>query len=160
MIKNKSLVVAFRPTFSFVREMANEWKCEISKLEGLIWRPTDQVTSPPSLSYVLTPLPVEGREKFCPPADFYEKLNWRPVGTPSAMEKMYRLLVADASRQSGLSHFRTETHFPWGRKMTKLIHSIMVKKTEHFVKIFTFIDYLAIFRMWRVVTRTLTTFTM
>jgi hypothetical protein len=154
MIKNKSLVVAFRPTFSFVREMANEWNIET--------RGVDMATKlHHPLPFICThPPPHCGREKFCPPADFYEKLNWRPFGTPSAMEKMYRLLVADASRQSGLSHFRTETHFPWGRNMTKLIHSIMVKKMEHFVNIFTFINYLVIFRMWRVVTRTLTTFTM
>ncbi len=149
----------FEPTFSFASEKANECKWNrITKLATgvqLTWRPP----------FVTYPLPIfagAGKVKtLALQLIFMKNENWRPFQffAPSKAKKLHYVSVASASRQSGLSHFRTETHFHLGRKMTKLIHSIMVKNLGHFAILVIFINYLVIFRTLRAVTRTLTTFT-
>lgn len=78
MIKEKSLVEEFEPTFSFASEMANECKWNrIKKLATAYWGSVDMATA---FCY-LPPPHFCGRgksENSCPAADFYEKRKLAP----------------------------------------------------------------------------------
>lgn len=120
--------------------LEEKWRMdEVTKSRGLIWRRRFIVTSPHPFPADVSPLPsAQCSGKIALQLIIYENKTWRHFTKIFDIWREIKTLdwwLADYR----LEPFRTETHFLC-RKMTKLIHSLMVKPCIFRVLI-TLIDF-------------------